>query len=303
MKHIISIRDYSKDDLMRIIDRARSMETERHRYGKLLDGKIIGTLFFEPSTRTRLSFEAAAHRLGASVIGFADPTITSVSKGETLKDTIKILNGYADILVMRHPQAGSAAEAASVSVVPLINGGDGTNEHPTQTMVDLYSIHKNLGKLDGLSIGFVGDLKFGRTVHSLSFALSLFNIKLYFISPDSLRMPGKYLKELDEKKIFYEQTDDLEKIMHQLDVLYVTRVQKERFLDPKDYEHVKGSYVINKAMIAKGKKTLKILHPLPRVDELHHELDDLPQSIYFQQAHNGIPVRMALLSMVSGALK
>jgi len=170
-------------------------------------------------------------------------------------------------------------------------------------MVDLYTIHKNLGKLDGLSIGFVGDLKFGRTVHSLSFALSLFNIKLYFISPDSLRMPGKYLKELDEKKIFYEQTDDLEKIMPQLDVLYVTRVQKERFLDPKDYEHVKGSYVINKAMIAKGKKTLKILHPLPRVDELHHELDDLPQSIYFQQAHNGIPVRMALLSMVSGALK
>lgn len=291
-RDILSIRDFSKQDLLQILDVATAIENGN--VSHVLKGRILASAFFEPSTRTRLSFEAAMHRLGGSVIGFSEQSTTSLAKGETFNDTIKVIDGYCDIILIRHPEAGSAKQAAQIANRPVINAGDGANEHPTQTFIDLYTIKKSCGKLENLNIGFVGDLKYGRTVHSLVHALSHFNAKLYFISHPSLRMPEKNLRELAG----FVETEDIIKVAKELDVLYVTRTQKERFLDPEEYEKIRHGYVIDKKFLEFAKPNLKILHPLPRVDELDPNLDKEPQSVYFEQAHNGVPVRMALLALI-----
>lgn len=302
-RHILAISDFTKEELLRIIKIAGEIDRNMAKYSDTLRGKIVATLFFEPSTRTRMSFQAAMQRMGGSVIGFSDVSMSSMKKGESLPDTIKIISGYCDVIVMRHPVAGSVAKSAEDSAVPVINAGDGPHEHPTQTILDLYTIMKEKGKLDGLKVGFVGDLRYGRTVHSLVKALAYFNTEFYFISPESIRMPDEYLKELDKKGIKYHEERDLLKVAHELDIIYVTRIQKERFPNKKDYEKVKKGYKLDKTLAKYIKKDAKILHPLPRVDEMHPDLDELPQSIYFKQAHNGVPVRMALLGLVLGKLK
>ncbi len=300
-RDIVSIKDFSKEELLQVLDKAAEIDKEKRKFSQLLQGKVMASLFFEPSTRTRLSFESAMHRLGGSVIGFAEPSMTSIAKGETFEDTIRIIDGYCDIIVIRHPEIGSAKRAADIAKNPVINAGDGAHEHPTQTFGDLFTIKKSLGRLDNLTVGFLGDLKYGRTVHSLAFALSHFNPTFYFISHKSLKMPEEDLKELDRRKIKYYEEEDLLKVSKNLDVLYVTRIQKERFLNPEEYHQVKGFYQIDPSFLRHTKPELKILHPLPRVDEINPQLDKARQSIYFEQAHNGIPVRMALLSMVLGA--
>lgn len=297
-RDIVSIRDFSREDLLEAISKAEAIEKERDKHSLLLRGKIMASLFFEPSTRTRLSFEAAMHRLGGSVIGFAEPSMTSIAKGETFEDTIRIIDGYCDVIVIRHPEIGSAKKAADIAKNPVINAGDGAHEHPTQTFGDLFTIKKSVGRLDNLTVGFLGDLKYGRTVHSLSFALSHFKPTFYFISHKSLQMPEEDLKELDKRRIAYYEEEDLLKVSKKLDVLYVTRIQKERFLNPDEYHQVKGIYQLDPSFLKHTKPELKILHPLPRVDEINPQLDKARQSIYFEQAHNGVPVRMALLSMV-----
>ncbi len=302
-RHILAISDFTKEEILKIIKIAGEIDKDIGKYKDSLNGKIVATLFFEPSTRTRMSFQAAMQRMGGSVIGFSDISMTSLKKGESLPDTIKIISGYCDVIVMRHPIAGSVAKAASDASVPVINAGDGPHEHPTQTILDMYTIRKEKGKLDGLKVGFVGDLRYGRTVHSLARALSNFNTEFYFISPESIKMPSEYLKELDEKGIKYHEEENLLKVAKELDVIYVTRIQKERFENLKDYEKVKKGYKLDKTLGNYIKPDAKILHPLPRVDEMHPDLDELPQSIYFKQAHNGIPVRMALLGLVLGKLK
>ena len=299
-RDVVSIKDFSKEDLLEVIDKAAEIQKSREKYFGLLQGKILASLFFEPSTRTRLSFEAAMHRLGGNVIGFSEPSNTSLAKGETFEDTIKIIDGYCDVMVVRHPDIGSAKKAAAAAENPIINAGDGAHEHPTQTFGDLFTIKKSLGDLNNLSVGFVGDLKYGRTVHSLVSALSHFSPTFYFISHKSLKMPEEYLKELDRKRISYHEEEDLFKVGSKLDILYVTRIQKERFLNPEEYHHVKGIYQLDPSFLKNTKPNLKILHPLPRVDEINPQLDKAKQSIYFEQAHNGVPVRMALLSMILG---
>ena len=301
-RDILSIKDFSKDEILHILKVSGQIDGNKSKYASLLSGKILSSLFFEPSTRTRLSFEAAMQRLGGSVIGFSEPDRTSISKGETTHDTIRIVDGYCDIIVMRHPEEGSVHKAALAAENPVINAGDGSNEHPTQTFVDLYTIMKSEGKLDNLSIGFLGDLKYGRTVHSLAYALSHFSTKMYFISSPSLKMPEYSIKELEKRKIKFIEEPDLKKASKDLDFLYVTRIQKERFINPSEYAKVKGSYQLDKTFLKQAKPTLKILHPLPRVDEINPRLDSEKQSIYFEQAHNGIPVRMALLGLILGNL-
>lgn len=299
-RDIISIRDFSKKEIIHILETAAMMEKNKK---PLMKDKVLATLFFEPSTRTRLSFEAAMNRLGGRVIGFADPGVSSAVKGENLSDSMKIVEGYADVIVIRHFLDGSARLAAESSAVPLINGGDGANQHPTQTFLDLYTIKKTKKKLTNLNVGFLGDLKYGRTVHSLANALSHFKAKMYFISPDSLRMPKRDLEELENKGIEFVETTDLKKVAGDLDVLYATRIQKERFPDPIDYERVKNAYILDKSFLKYAKKDLKILHPLPRVNELNYDLDDTPNAVYFQQAKNGVPVRQALLALVTGVVR
>lgn len=299
-RDIISIRDFSREDLIYILKMAHKVE----KTGKpLLKDKILATLFFEPSTRTRLSFESAMCRLGGKVIGFADSRVSSAAKGETLSDTIKVIEGYCDAIVMRHPVEGAARIAAEASKIPIINGGDGANQHPTQTILDLYTIKKEKKKITGLNVGFIGDLKYGRTVHSLADALSKFKCNLFFISPDSLKMPKDLLDELDERGTKYTVTDDLNKVSRYLDVLYATRIQKERFPDPMEYERVKNSYVLGPNLLRKTKKNIIIMHPLPRVNEISPELDKHKQAVYFKQAHNGVIVRKALLALVLGKIK
>jgi len=300
-RDIISIRDFSKDEILYVLKTAARVEKRPN--PSLLRGKVMASLFFEPSTRTRLSFESAMTRLGGEVIGFAEPDNTSLKKGETLWDTIKMAEKYADVIVMRHPVEGAARHAAEAASVPVINGGDGANQHPTQTMLDLYTIMKSKGKIDGLNIGFLGDLKYGRTVHSLAIALSHFRTSLYFISPEALKMPDSYLEELDGKGIKYYEESDMLKAIGRLDVLYATRIQKERFPDPLEYKKYAGVYKLDKTIIPHVKPSLKIMHPLPRVDEINPELDGTPYALYFEQAGNGIPVRQALLSLVLGRIK
>ena len=300
-RDIISIRDFSKSEILHILDVTSKLEKKSD--SGLLKGKIMASLFFEPSTRTRLSFYAAMEQLGGQVLGFSTTASTSIKKGETLYDTIKMVEQYVDVIVIRHPGEGSARLAAEAAAIPVINGGDGANQHPTQTLLDLYTIQKTKGKLNNLTIGLCGDLKYGRTVHSLAVALANFNSTLYFIAPDSLQMPKKYLKELEDKKIKFKQVKKLEEALPELDVLYMTRIQQERFPDPVEYQKVKGVYRIGLEILKKAKKDLKIMHPLPRVDEIKKELDDTPHAAYFQQAGNGVYVRKALLSLVLGKLK
>jgi aspartate carbamoyltransferase catalytic subunit len=269
---------------------------------ELLKGKVMASFFFEPSTRTRLSFVSAMERLGGQVLGFEGTETTSVTKGETLFDTIKMVEQYADIIVQRHSIEGAARLAADASAVPVINAGDGANQHPTQTLLDLYTIKKDKGKLDNLTVGFVGDLKYGRTVHSLCIALSHFKVKLKFVAPDALQMPKYYLEDLKKKGIPFETTQDLEKAAKDLDIIYMTRIQKERFPDPVEYNRLKGCYQIDRSLLKHTKKDVRILHPLPRVDEISQDLDDTKNAAYFRQAGNGIPIRQAIIALTTGAL-
>ncbi len=266
----------------------------------LLKGKVLATLFFEPSTRTRLSFETAMQRLGGGVISMGSVESSSVAKGETLSDTVKTVSQYADLIVIRHPRIGSAKEAADASSVPVINAGDGAGQHPTQALLDVYTIYKELGTLKNLTISLVGDLKYGRTVHALVELLSQFQTRLFFVSPDRLRMPEEITTRLREKGMEILETEDLLKAAQESHLIYMTRIQKERFGDLSEYEQVKGSYVIDKKFLDRLNKKAIILHPLPRVDEISPEVDDYPGSAYFRQVRNGIFVRMAILAMVLG---
>ena len=269
---------------------------EEHPNRKILDGRVVATLFFEPSTRTRLSFETAANRLGARVIGFTDPKVTSSSKGETLKDTIMMVSNYADIIVMRHYLEGAARYASEVAPVPIINAGDGANQHPSQTMLDLYSIYKTQGTLENLNIYLVGDLKYGRTVHSLLMAMRHFNPTFHFIAPEELKMPEEYKAYCRAQGIRYEEhTDFDEQTIAEADILYMTRVQRERFTDLMEYERVKDVYILKNSMLANTRPNLRILHPLPRVNEIAYDVDSNEKAYYFQQAHNGLFARQALI--------
>jgi aspartate carbamoyltransferase catalytic subunit len=301
-RDIVSIEDFSREEINYILNISHSMEPLAAKGSDMLKGKILANLFFEPSTRTRLSFEAAMLKLGGSTIGFAEAEIASVRKGENLADTIRTVENYADIIALRHPLEGAARLAAEFSKIPILNAGSGAEEHPTQAFMDLYTVQKEKGKIDGLKIALVGDLRYGRTVHSLAYALSLYNIELYLISPESLRMRHEVIRTIRNKISIIEDTN-LEGIMPQIDVLYVTRIQKERFPDLAEYAKVKGIYRIDLKTLKSAKKDLIILHPLPRVDEIAAEVDSTPQARYFQQVWNGIVVRMALLALVLGAVK
>ena len=297
-KSLISIHDFTKEEILHILDVAK--EFEQNKSQRILQDKVVATLFFEPSTRTRLSFETAANRLGARVIGFSDAGNTSVSKGETLKDTIKMVSNYVDIIVMRHPLEGSARYASEVASVPVINAGDGANQHPSQTLLDLYTIRQTQGRLDNININMVGDLKYGRTVHSLLQAMSHFSPKFTFTAPEELKMPKEYKAFLDKKGIPYTERLELDKGISDTDILYMTRVQQERFSDPMEYEKVKNVYSLTASMLTDAKPNLKILHPLPRVTEISQDVDDTPFAYYFKQAENGMYVRMAIIAYLLG---
>ena len=292
-KSLISIRDFTKEEILHVLETAK--EFEQNREQKFLEGKVIASLFFEPSTRTRLSFETAINRLGAKVIGFSDASNTSQSKGETLKDTIKMVNNYVDMIVMRHPLEGSSRYASEVATVPVVNAGDGANQHPSQTLLDLYSILQTQGKLEGLTINMVGDLKYGRTTHSLLQAMSHFNPRFIFTAPEELKMPKEYKDFLDRRGIEYIETDSLDAYLNDCDILYMTRVQQERFTDPMEYERVKDVYILKADMLKGTKENLRILHPLPRVNEIATDVDESPKAYYFQQAKNGLYIREALI--------
>jgi len=299
-KSLVSIDDLSTDEILSILDLAEEFEKEPDR--TLLSGKVIATLFFEPSTRTRLSFESAVSRLGGRILGFADAATSSVSKGETLKDTIKTISNYCDLIVMRHPLEGSARYASEISKVPVINAGDGANQHPTQTLLDLYSIRKTQGKLDNLNVFFVGDLKYGRTVHSLMMAMARWKTTFNFISPEELKMPEEYKMYLDNIGLKYYEHTDFTDIISKADIIYMTRVQRERFSDPIEYEKVKNIYVLRNSMLQNTKPNLKILHPLPRVNEIHVDVDENPKAYYFEQTLNGVYVRQAILCSILGVI-
>ena len=297
-RNLISITDFSKDEYMKILDLAE--EFEKNPIQDIARGKVVATLFFEPSTRTRLSFESAANRMGAKVIGFSDATSSSTSKGESLSDTIKTVSRYADLIVMRHPLEGSARLASEVSSVPVINAGDGANQHPTQCMLDLYSIRKTQRTLENLHLALVGDLKYGRTVHSLTEAMCHFNTTFHLISPPSLKLPSSVKMHIKDRRLKYVQYTEIQDAIDQADILYMTRVQRERFLDIQDYEKVKNTYILDKSMLENAKENLKILHPLPRVNEINTNVDATPQAYYFEQAQNGVYVRQALIAAILG---
>ncbi|MDR4505467.1 MAG: aspartate carbamoyltransferase [Candidatus Scalindua sp.] len=302
-RDIISILDFTKEEISYILDLSKKMDKQRHT--DLLKGKILANLFFEPSTRTKLSFETAMKRLGGDVIGFDDPDKTSTAKGESLKDSVKIVEGYCDIIVIRHFLEGASRLAADTVNVPVINAGDGACQHPTQTFLDLYTIKNTKGGLEGLTVGFLGDLKYGRTAHSLAYALAHFNAEMFFISPPSLRIPKDYIEQLQSRGVSYHEVDSLSEVSSKLDILYCTRIQKERFADPVEYEKVRGIYKLSRTVLDNLKigNDLKILHPLPRVEEMDESLDSTDYAVYFQQAHSGVPVREALLAALLGALQ
>lgn len=305
IKDIISMNDMSKEEILNILKIAEKIEniSEEEKL-KFLHGKIISTLFFEPSTRTKMSFESAALRLGAEILHFPPLELTSLKKGESFTDTIKMVESYSDVIVVRHPYDGAARLAANTSKKPVLNAGDGSNQHPSQTLLDLYTILKEKGTLNNISIAFVGDLKYGRTVHSLVKALTHFNPKIYFISPEILQMPQYLLDDLDKNNVKYEILKDFRDCLNKIDVFYMTRIQRERFPDIEDYEKVKGIYVINKEnIVGKCKENMIILHPLPRVDEIATDLDDTKYALYFKQAKNGIPVRQAMIMTVLDKVK
>ena len=297
MKHLIDIMQLTTEEIDEMIDTANDIIANPEKYAEKCKRKKLATLFFEPSTRTRLSFEAAMYELGGNVLGFSEAQSSSAAKGESVSDTIRTVGAYADIIAMRHPKEGAPMVACRRSTVPIINAGDGGHNHPTQTLTDLLTIKREKGHFDGLTIGFCGDLKFGRTVHSLMAAMSRYdNVKFIFISPDELRLP-EYLKEdiLDPKNIEYVETTDLEDAMSQLDILYMTRVQRERFFNEQDYIRLKDSYILTPDKLADAKDSLSILHPLPRVNEISTAVDDDPRANYFEQVRNGKFIRMALI--------
>lgn len=300
MRHdFVTIADLSKEKLLYLLDMAQ--EFEKHPNRELLKGKVIATLFFEPSTRTRLSFETAANRLGARVIGFSDAKASSVTKGETLKDTVLMVSNYADVIVMRHFVEGAAQYASEVAPVPIVNAGDGAHMHPSQCLLDLYSIYKTQGTLENLNIYLVGDLKYGRTVHSLITAMRHFNPTFHFIAPQELAMPNEYKIYCKEHGIHFEEHSEFnEDVIADADILYMTRVQKERFSDLMEYERVKNVYILKNSMLCKAKPNMKILHPLPRVNEIAYDVDDNPHAYYIQQAGNGLFAREAIFSYVLG---
>ncbi len=294
-RSLVSIDDISKADILELLRRARYFEA--HPNSKILDGRVVATLFFEPSTRTRLSFETAVNRLGGRVIGFSDAATSSASKGETLKDTIKIVSNYADLIIMRHFLEGAARYATEVTDTPIVNAGDGANQHPSQTMLDLYSILKTQGRLDNLTITMVGDLKYGRTVHSLLMAMRYFNPTFRFVSAPELKMPSEYTAMCRANGIrFSEHEEFSQDVINESDIIYMTRVQRERFSDPMEYEKVKNLYSLRREMISGSKDNMRILHPLPRVNEIAMDVDDSPKAYYFQQARNGVFARQAIIS-------
>lgn len=296
-RDLISITDYSKEEYLKIMEMAA--EFEKNPNQDLLKGKVVASLFFEPSTRTRLSFETAINRLGGKIVGFADPQNSSSTKGETLHDTIKMVSNYADLIVMRHPLEGAARYAAEVSPVPVINAGDGANQHPTQTLLDMYSILKTQGTFDNLNIFMVGDLKYGRTVHSLLMAMSQFENPIFnFIAPAELQMPEEYKMFLRENDIRYFEHREFTDIISEADIIYMTRVQKERFSDPMEYEQVKNIYILRNSMLENTKPNMKILHPLPRVNEIHTDVDQNEKAYYFTQALNGMYTREAIITHI-----
>ncbi|MGL5682422.1 MAG: aspartate carbamoyltransferase [Marinifilaceae bacterium] len=298
-RSLVSIEDYSKEEIIEVLQLAA--EFEKNPNQRLLDGKVVASLFFEPSTRTRLSFETAINRLGGRIIGFTDASSSSVTKGETLKDTIKMVDNYCDLIVMRHPIEGSARYASEVAQnAPVLNAGDGANQHPSQTMLDLYSIYKTQGTLENLTICMVGDLKYGRTVHSLLQAMSHFNPTFHFVSPENLQMPETYKMFLRDLGINYYEHRDMDHVINDADILYMTRVQKERFADPLEYEKVKNVYILKNDMLKDSKLNMRILHPLPRVNEIAVDVDDNPKAYYFEQARNGVFARQAIICRALG---
>ncbi len=303
-RDVVSIRDFTKEEILHILDVAEEMLpiAQGKKKSDLLHGYIMASLFFEPSTRTRLSFETAMKRLGGEVIGFAIPTTTSIQKGESLADTIRTAESYCDVIVMRHPMEGSARMAAEFAEVPIINGGDGAGHHPTQCLLDLFTIRKEKGSIEGNKIALLGDLKYGRTVHSLAYALALFKVDMVFIAPPELQMPKEVVEECKEMGVKIEMKNNLDEL-EDIDVLYVTRIQKERFPDPGEYKKVAGSYRVDLKLLEKAKDDLIIMHPLPRVDEIAPEVDRTKHAAYFRQTFNGVPVRMALLALVLGEIE
>jgi aspartate carbamoyltransferase catalytic subunit len=299
---ILTGKQFTRESLDQILYVARSMDEalRADRSLQQLDGYVVASLFFEPSTRTRLSFETAMHRLGGAVVGFAEAGTSSVAKGESLKDTIRTVGQYVDVIVMRHPEIGSARQAAEVATVPVINGGDGAGQHPTQALLDLYTIQQERGQIDGTTIALCGDLKNGRTVHAGVELYRNYDCRLIFVAPEQLAMPPAVTEGLLERGVTVEQTAELEPALAQADVVYMTRIQKERFADPAEYERLKGSYVLNRDMVERINPDITIMHPLPRVNEISSGVDGLAGAAYFRQARNGIPVRMALLAMVLG---
>jgi aspartate carbamoyltransferase catalytic subunit len=295
-KSLVAINDLSNDQIIKVLDLAE--EFEKNPIQNILSKTVVATLFFEPSTRTRLSFESAVNRLGGRVIGFSEAANTSVSKGESLKDTILTVANYSDLIVMRHPVEGSARYASEVSPVPIINAGDGANQHPTQTLLDLYSIRKTQGTLSNLNIFLVGDLKYGRTVHSLLMAMSQFNATFTFVSPKELQMPNEYKLFLKSQGLKFTEQTDLNENLDKADIIYMTRVQKERFSDPLEYEKVKNVYVLKNKMLENTKSNMRVLHPLPRVNEISTDVDPNPKAYYFPQALNGVYTRMAIMSLI-----
>ena len=299
LKNIISIKDFEREDIEYILDEASKLEdvAKSKEISEELKGKLLGLMFFEPSTRTKISFETAMKRLGGECIGFENSGSSSVSKGESIADTAKMFEGYSDALVIRHELEGVSKFISDIVDVPVINAGDGAGQHPTQTLLDLYTIKKEIGDIDNLKIALIGDLKFGRTVHSLSNALGLFNnVKIYLVSPPELKMPQEVLHDINKTNITWQEVDSIEKIIDDVDVLYVTRIQKERFGDINDYLKIKGAYIVNKKML-EG-KDLIVMHPLPRIDEIATDVDNTKYNKYFTQAANAVPVRMAILKIL-----
>ena len=300
-RDVVSIRDFSREEIDYVLDTTDVVEPMATKGSRDLTGKIMATLFFEPSTRTRLSFESAMYRFGGNCIGFAEPKMASVEKGENLADTIRVVENYADVLVIRHPLEGAARLAAEFASIPVINAGTGAEEHPTQAMLDLYTIRKEIGKIDDLTIALVGDLRYGRTVHSLAYALSLYDIKLHLVSPSLLRMKKEVLEEVSQR-VKVQESEDLSKIIPDVDVIYVTRIQKERFGSLEDYEKVRGVYRLTANDLSAAKKQMIVMHPLPRVDEIAYDVDSTLHAKYFRQVWYGLLVRMSLIGLVLGAL-
>ena len=301
-RDIVSIKDFTREEIEALLDLSEKMVPYAmgEKTWKPLSGRILGNLFFEPSTRTRLSFESAAHRLGANVIDVSEMSMTSISKGETLADTIRMVDAYCDAIVLRHPHEGAARLAAKFSINPVINAGDGAGSHPTQTLLDLFTMREAKGSLDGLNVVLVGDLKYGRTVHSLAEALTMFGVRLTLVAPESLQMPQDIVDRLRNKGCNPKKTTVLEDAIPQADVLYVTRIQKERFPDPAEYQKIAGTYRIDNSILRSAKSDMIVMHPLPRVNEIATEVDSTPHARYFQQAFNGVPVRMAILCSIMG---